>query len=334
MREYIEFINPLGGYRRFIERELDEFCKRVGTLNQVLGSLYFLTNGGKRRVPSDVWLYSVAANMMVGDSTKTPREAIRDSYGFKEAFEAHYDIRFDDESSFKEYSSERSLFEPTNVLEEIWTKMLGEEENNPYFQLNHRINGVVGQWHPFISEEEREFFTIALLVAAYSAALKYVKGNGMPLRHYVEKEYVKLIRVAYPFIEEYALKFYGAGRYAKDLKESDEQRLKQMLTQLTTRYVKRLPSEINPSNWVELDTTISYVYDLIRKMESVLRLYGKKIEEFNNLKIKILFELKEEGLWELYQQMKRKASRILEGYKIKGGSKFNQSLKAISASNP
>ncbi len=334
MKQYVEFINPLGGYRNFVEEELYKFYERVAILDQVLGSLYFLTNRGKHTSSFDVWLYSLAANIMLGDSTKTQREVARDSYGFKEAFEAHYDIRFADELCFKEYKNEGSLFEPTNLLEEIWAKMLGEKQNNPYFQLNHRIDGVVGQWHPFISEEERRFFTVALFVSAYSASLRYIKGNGKPLKQYVEKEYVTLISIAYPFIEEYALKFYGSGKYAKDLKEGDEQKLKQMLTQLTTRYMKRLPREINSSNWIDLDTTIYYVYDLIKKMEGVLRLYGEKIEEFNNLKIKVLFELKEDGLWELYQQMKKKAKRILAGYEIKGNSKSNQSLKAISASNP
>jgi len=43
----------------------------------------------------------------------------------------------------------------------------------------------------------------------------------------------------------------------------------------------------------------------------LLREYGNKINEFNNLKAEILFHLRSQGLWSLYVEMKKRASIIL-----------------------
>ncbi len=318
---YSQEENPFKVYKEFIKNERNDITEKNIVLAEIIRGLRWLYN---EREYTERWMYSVASFLLLGDGVKNYVERVVDALGFKEAFSAHYDVIIPEESNYygdkvegyndvlERMLNYRGRIENINELEQIWFDVL-YKSRSLLSNLRYRIDSVIGQLSVFESFEERNFFDLALTFVIYLSSLEYLFVNGKPISEYMEEEYRNLIELAYPTINNGFAKKYSLSTYGKILREQDENRLLSLMLGISKKYLRFCDNTIKKEDKRKLSINF-YVYkeeiiDNIKEIEKLLREYGEMLDDYNNLKISILWDIREKGLWSKYQEMKRDAWR-------------------------
>ncbi|NPA38257.1 MAG: hypothetical protein GXN99_00500 [Candidatus Nanohaloarchaeota archaeon] len=291
------------GSRKKLEVKAKEFYERAKELNLATQLL--------KEAKETYSLSDIAFAILKGDRAITPEDALINALGFKEAFEANYDVKIE-LKNYKPFTFPQPD-EKINytLLEERWKKATQHRLDD----LAHRIDGVIGILHPFKSLSERKTFDEIMRLVAY---IDFLERGVLGEHTAQDKENLKnlyhsILEKAYPYIIEISNTHYS-GKHGKDLQEWDEKRLIELLYQIINSAINIMhiqPNEISELQKSHYSFYKKKILDAITIAAKSLKEYSEALDDYVPLKSLTLIEIKQKGEWSAYTQAKREELNLL-----------------------